>query len=259
MLTEQVREALRKKFSSSDWIVMEEVGNATGALCHRHADMLLFNTYPSRRLALIGIEIKVFLSDLKKELASPQKAEEIAQYCNEWYLAVPKGLVPDDMILPLGWGLLEIDEHGRVKKKKASDWKEDVSIPKSFWASLLRHANDVIVCRKTAVYDKGYKEAQKDYIERVDELEHQLDSFRTATNPKHLAFLDKFVKQFRAVEPSGVYFSSLTDEDISFMIFALAHKSLIQNTLLDFHRSIDIYAKDLQILEDLFHNKFKIQ
>ena len=30
MLTEQVREALRKKFSSSDWIVMEEVGNAPG-------------------------------------------------------------------------------------------------------------------------------------------------------------------------------------------------------------------------------------
>lgn len=74
MLTEQVREALRKKFSSSDWIVMEEVGNATGSLCHRRADMLLFNTYPSRRLALIGIEIKVFLSDLKKRTCFASKS-----------------------------------------------------------------------------------------------------------------------------------------------------------------------------------------
>ncbi len=159
--TEGVREALRKKFHAPEWVTMEEVGNGTGANCKRHADMILFNMYPSRGLALVGIEIKVSRSDLKHELNIPQKAEEIAQYCNEWYLAVPKGLIRDDDIIPINWGILEIESSGIVRKRKAAKWFEDKPIPKSFWAALMRKAFDVISKHKYDIWRSGFVQAEE--------------------------------------------------------------------------------------------------
>ena len=169
MDTEEVRQALRKKFKSPEWITMEEVGNGTGANCKRHADMILFNMYPSRGLALVGIEIKISRSDLKHELDTPQKAEEIAQYCNEWYLATPKGLIHDDDIIPVNWGILEIDNKGTVKKRKAAKWFDDKPIPKSFWAALMRKATDKINNERNSIWDDGYAQSEKRYKEEIKE------------------------------------------------------------------------------------------
>ena len=44
----------------------------------RTADMMAISTWPSRGLYAVGIEIKVNSSDLAKELASPSKADDIA-------------------------------------------------------------------------------------------------------------------------------------------------------------------------------------
>jgi hypothetical protein len=59
-----------------------------------------------------SIEVKVSRADLKRELADPQKAEEIATYCDRFWLAAPTGVVHADMLLALApaWGILEVEE-----------------------------------------------------------------------------------------------------------------------------------------------------
>ena len=68
-----VRGLLRKRFDSSRYSVMEEVGNATGSMQTRRLDMVVVSVWPSDGYTIEGIEVKVSKSDLKHELESPQK------------------------------------------------------------------------------------------------------------------------------------------------------------------------------------------
>ena len=206
MDTDDVRQALRNKFKSPEWINMEEVGNGTGANCKRHADMLLFNMYPSRSLAIVGIEIKVSRSDLKHELDTPQKAEEIAQYCNEWYLPVPKGLIRDDDIIPVNWGILEIEKSGTVRKKKAAKWFDDKPIPKSFWAALIRKADETLDKKKDEIYFSGYKSAEERFKKEIQEARSLITANKIRKEKANvLSAMDKYF---------GWQMWSMHDEDV---------------------------------------------
>lgn len=80
--TADICAAMRKTYCQPEWALFFEVGNATGFNARRHADAVAMNMYPSRGLVLHGFEFKASKSDWKRELANPQKAEEIAQYCD---------------------------------------------------------------------------------------------------------------------------------------------------------------------------------
>lgn len=140
MRSEDVRAALKKKFTAPEYALFFEVGDATGGRARRWADALAMGLWPSRGLALQGFEIKVSRSDLQSELKNPAKAESIARYCRHWWLATPPGLVRDGE-LPDGWGLYEVHPNGLRCIKQAPPLSIEPISPE-FLAAILRRASE---------------------------------------------------------------------------------------------------------------------
>lgn len=65
----------------------------------RNIDLLAFSAWSSAsggRYDRIGYEVKVSRSDLRAELLNPYKRARNVEWCNEFYLAVPKGMLTAD-------------------------------------------------------------------------------------------------------------------------------------------------------------------
>lgn len=164
--------ALRERYKQPEWALFFEVGNGTGGNCRRHADALAMNMYPSRGLSIIGFEIKVSRSDLKRELETPDKAEEIARFCNEWWLVVPEGLIKEDDLIPATWGVLECKDGQIIRTKKKATQLEPIPVTKQFMAAILRSSNKVDDNALNAVKNEAckeyYKNLEEDVKSRVD-------------------------------------------------------------------------------------------
>lgn len=106
----KVFDQLRHIFPSPAYVRLPQVRNGTGyaRARTRTADAIIVSAWPSRGLWLAGVEIKVSVADWKKELAHPEKANEIQQYCHHWYIACPQGLI-NEAIVPKTWGLIEVN------------------------------------------------------------------------------------------------------------------------------------------------------
>lgn len=116
---DQISAAVRKLYAKNGYVVLSQVRNGTGyARPDRTADMLVVSTWPSRGLHAEGIEIKSSRSDLMRELSKPEKADEIARYCQHWWLAVPEGLITADMIVPETWGVITVNEKLNAKHSR---------------------------------------------------------------------------------------------------------------------------------------------
>jgi hypothetical protein len=113
---------LRHIFPSPAYVRIPQVRNGTGysRATTRTADAVIASCWPSRGMWLAGVEIKVHISDWKKELARPEKAAEIQQYCNHWYVACPRGLI-DVAMVPQTWGLIEVTGTTATIEKQAPD------------------------------------------------------------------------------------------------------------------------------------------
>ncbi len=65
----------------------------------RGIDLLAFSAWSSAdKFARIGYEVKVSRSDLRRELVAPEKRARNVEWCNEFYFAVPKGLLKPDEV-----------------------------------------------------------------------------------------------------------------------------------------------------------------
>lgn len=125
-----------RRYSKPAWAFMHQVADATGHAQRRWADAVAVGLWPSRGLEIHGIEIKVSRSDWRRELKKPDKAENVAAYCDRWWIAAPKDVVPVDE-LPEGWGLLEITE-SKVKARKEAPKMDAKPIDRSFFAAMTR-------------------------------------------------------------------------------------------------------------------------
>jgi hypothetical protein len=137
-----IRDRLRSYYGAAEWALLFEVLDATGARNTRSADALAMNTWPSRGLAVHGIEIKVSRSDFLNELRRPAKAETIARYCDYWWVAAPEDIVKPGEV-PEAWGHLAPfgDSLGVVKLGAKNP--EPKALDRLFVASVLRNAGRV--------------------------------------------------------------------------------------------------------------------
>lgn len=138
-----IRAELKRFYPHPEYGVVFEVAQATGFSAHRHLDAIAMSTYPSRGLHLNGIEIKVSVHDWRRERRDPDKAEQLARFCDHFYIAAPKGIVPI-ADLPVAWGLLELDpldlKRGIYVAKHAA--KTPAQEPgRDFLAAIFRAAN----------------------------------------------------------------------------------------------------------------------
>lgn len=141
MRSEDVREALARKFCAPEYALFYEVGDATGGRQRRWADAIAMGLWPSRGLYLQGFEIKVSRSDWLSEMRNPAKAEAIARFCRHWWIVTPPGIVKDDE-LPETWGLYEVKGNGLACVRKAPVMPDVQQIDMPFLAALLRRADE---------------------------------------------------------------------------------------------------------------------
>jgi hypothetical protein len=131
--------AIQTAHAPPEWAIFRDVANGTGGNIRRRADSIAMNLYPSRGLLVRGFEIKISRQDFKREHKDPQKAEEIAQYCDEWYVVTPQGLVKDLALeLPSVWGLMEVDEKGKIRTAHKATMLTPKPLSRSFIASIVR-------------------------------------------------------------------------------------------------------------------------
>jgi hypothetical protein len=102
-----IRAALKRHYPHPEYGIVFEVAAATGWRANRHIDAMAMSLWPSRGLDLHGIEIKVDRGDWRREKKNPAKAEELAQFCDYFWVAAPDCVVPIAE-LPAAWGLLEL-------------------------------------------------------------------------------------------------------------------------------------------------------
>ena len=125
------------------------------------------NMYPSRGLTVMGFEIKVSRGDLMRELANPDKAEPVAQYCNEWWLAVPTGIIKDTDNIPAAWGIMECSPDGALRATKKAALLNAKPITKDFMAAVLRAAGKIDEDTIRQAVDKAQQKAWRDHDESV--------------------------------------------------------------------------------------------
>lgn len=133
-----VKLALRDYYPPGEYAVAYEVARGTGVMARRHLDMIAMNLWPSRGHTINGIEVKVSRSDWRREKAEPAKAEEIAQFCDYFYVAAPIGVIPKDEI-PDGWGHLEY-RLGKIRQTKAATKLSAKPVDRHFVAAFVRSA-----------------------------------------------------------------------------------------------------------------------
>lgn len=157
---EHIRRALEDAYTSPEWYLGFEVGNSTGANCRRHADAVAVNAYPSKGFETRGFEIKVNKQDLATELSNGIKSDQIARFCDYWFLVTPKGL-SDGFTLPPTWGVIEYHD-GKLRQKTKAAYLEKISPTAGFLCAMLRG-------RERAVYET----ARKITTEREEQIRHE--------------------------------------------------------------------------------------
>jgi hypothetical protein len=136
----QIYAAVRALYAKNGYTVLSEVRNGTGfSKAVRTADMLAISTWPSRGLYCEGFEIKSSRSDLARELATPEKADEIAKYCLYWWLAVPEGLVSEGMLVPPAWGVIEVNDKLKATVRVKAKALQPVPMDELFVCAVLRN------------------------------------------------------------------------------------------------------------------------
>jgi len=169
MTAGEIRKELEETYKSPEWYLGFEVGNSTGANCSRHADAVAINAYPSKGFETRGFEIKVSKQDLAAELKNGLKSDEIARFCDYWFLVVPKGLA-DNFTLPPTWGVIECHD-GKLRQKVRATKLESIAPTAGFLCAMLR-------ARERTVFDEAAKisaEREKQ-IERYAEQQAGRDS-----------------------------------------------------------------------------------
>lgn len=181
----ELEEKLSYRFCPPAWAFLPQVRNGTGYLRQtRTADAIAMSLYPSRGLDIHGFEIKIYRGDWLSELKNPEKAEEIAQFCDYWWIVAPKEIINIDEV-PHNWGFMI--PHGKTLKvvKKAEKLKAQ-NIDNLFLASILRKTQEIIVpdAKLLRQYEKGIlkgKQEMKDLFkfskEEHDKLQRTVREF----------------------------------------------------------------------------------
>jgi hypothetical protein len=168
---------LRGLFPSPAHTLLGQVRNGTGfsRRTARTADGLAISTWPSRGLWIAGIEIKVYRSDWKKELADAEKSGDMMKWCNYWYVAAPAGLVENGE-LPQTWGLIEVDGRGAKIHTTAPKLTPE-PIDMLLLCSVLRNFSESYVSK-----DEVREEAEKLAKAHAEEAERQLALLRESVS-----------------------------------------------------------------------------
>lgn len=134
-------EVMRKSFPSDQYTLLQEVRDKAGHYASRSADFITIGLWPSRGLHMNGYELKSSRSDWLNELKKPEKAENIFQYCDHFYLLTNGDGIAKPEEIPTTWGWVSIEKNRLVTKKPAPKLQPK-PITNHFLAALMKRATD---------------------------------------------------------------------------------------------------------------------
>lgn len=136
-------------FPNEEYALLGQLRNGTGfSRDPRTADAFAMSLWPSRGLNIIGFEVKVSRTDWIRELRRPEKAEDIAQYCDQWYLVVGDASIMQPGELPPTWGLIIPDPKKGLKiSVVAPQLKKPKPIDKVMLAGILRNISSRMISK----------------------------------------------------------------------------------------------------------------
>ena len=178
MNSSEIKALLCKKYAPPVYAFFTEVANGTGAHQAGYADAVTYHLFPSSGHIIEGFEIKVSRGDWLRELKQPQKAGNVMQYCDRWWLVAPKGVTAAEEI-PKNWGFYEIINNKFYTRKRAPEL-EPTELSPSFVAAMLRRATEDVVPRST-LYDQvrqAREDAKVDYAKQIDDAKIKLKKYR---------------------------------------------------------------------------------
>lgn len=193
MTASDVRACLSSRWPDSEYLVIPEAPQ-DAARARRKIDLLVVSLWQSRGYQLDAVEIKVSMSDWKRELDNPAKADWWWSHSHRFWLAVPAVMVPKvQPDLPVTWGLLACD--GGACKAVVKAAKRDAE--PFTWQStigLLRAAADAGFGALQRARDAGYQDGVKRgrmeveretgdaYIRKqLDDLRQKVEAFQQAS------------------------------------------------------------------------------
>lgn len=183
LTTEQVRGRLHNKYSGDGFILLDEVRSSTGFYHCTTADALLFNLWPSGGFEIHGFEIKVSRNDLLKEIQRPQKAENINQFCDRWWLVVGDVSIVELAELPSHWGLL-IPYGKGLRIKKSPTLQKPPPLDRGLLMSIVRNmyrqnpsAKELRQANRYG-YDEGHKEGREEALRDAGDAGEIIENVR---------------------------------------------------------------------------------
>lgn len=172
-------QVLRNKFPAGEYVLIEEVSDASGFSRSRSLDYMLVNLWNSRGLAVTGIEQKSWRNDWLKELKNPKKQENHFKHCDYFYLLTTAENVAKIEEIPLTWGWYHI-KGNRIMTMKQAPKLESQPIDRSLLCAMLRRAADKTnYVRLEDLEDRIAIEAEKKKEGVNYQIKHQLEEFKS--------------------------------------------------------------------------------
>lgn len=164
MTAADVREALLGRWPPAEYLSIYEAPQDSGRQ-GRKLDVVVVSLWNSRGLELDGVEIKVSMSDWKRELDNPDKADWWWKRVHRFWIAAPadvaRKIKPQ---LPTNWGLLSVGESGVRVAVQPKPNRTPEPLAWGTTVGLLRATADcgvnVLARAERQGYDRGYKQGE---------------------------------------------------------------------------------------------------
>lgn len=191
-----VFDLLQKRYPISEYALMAEVRDKAGFSASRSADYIAVNLWPSRGLSVNGIELKSFRSDWLSELKKPQKAENIFQYCDYFWLLTTDDTIAKIEEIPESWGWLCIKGE-KIFTKKEAPKLAPIPISRHFFAAALKRAVD-----------------KTQYI-HIDSIDDKIQEARNIVEVKHKNNIEHLEKEILELKSILVNFKQASGIDLT--------------------------------------------
>ena len=153
MLTSEIKQFLKRRFSLKEWSLFFEVVEGVGCIGSSRCDAIAVGHGIRNRGHVVGFEIKASRQDWLKELSQPRKNEFWVQACSEFYVVAKQwhpgkhgggnaGIVKIEE-LPEGWGLIDPTLYRSNTVKRAT--RKRAALDMDLMVYLLR---SVMFCRE---------------------------------------------------------------------------------------------------------------
>jgi hypothetical protein len=213
-----IKHALRKRYAPPEYCIAFEVGDGIGGNgfmnTHRHLDAISMNLYPSRGYTLYGFEVKIDRQDLKREIATPDKADAVGKFLDAFYVVYPENLNILDLEIPYGWGLMSCDENYRLKKVKESEKITPVDVTRTFLAALFRAMGVEDQYRVDKLADEKVKNLTKSLEDSFASRVRHARDIQRSENEERIRWADSVIK---GVLDAGFEWENLRWSDPTFV------------------------------------------